>query len=125
MCKLCDKYNNYTDIVMENETCFAVNSENPTSIGHMLILPKNHKKSFFDLTYKEHEDMNMLLRNCKAYLDSRIEPDGYNIGFNDGEWAGQTINHCVAHLIPRFAGDVPATELKGGIKNFKKNLERT
>lgn len=119
MCIFCDRYNDKADIFMENETCFAIRDEYPVNYGHMLILPKEHKETFFDLSYKEHEDMNMLLKNCKTYLDSTLKPDGYNIGFNVGAWAGQTIHHCHAHLIPRYAGDVPATELRGGIRNFK------
>lgn len=109
---------------MENETCFAIRDEYPVNAGHTLVLPKEHKQTFFDLSYKENEDMNQLLRNLKAMYDTQIKPDGYNIGFNVGAWAGQTIPHCHAHLIPRFAGDVPITELKGGIRNFKKPLRK-
>lgn len=123
MCIFCDKYNNKTDIVMENETCFVIRDKHPINHGHMLVLPKEHKETFFNLSYKEYEDMNMLLKNCKAYLDSILKPDGYNIGFNIGAWAGQTTNHCCAHLIPRYAGDVEATELKGGIRNLKKAMK--
>lgn len=118
-CSICDVYINRIDIVMENETCFAIRDKNPVNYGHMLIIPKAHRDTFFDLTYQEYKDMNMLLKNCKSYLDSELHPDGYNIGFNIGAWAGQTESHCCAELIPRFAGDVPATELSGGIRNFK------
>ncbi len=41
-------------------------------------------------------------------------PDGFNIGINDGEAAGQTVPHLHLHLIPRFTGDVP--EPRGGIR---------
>lgn len=122
MCVFCDKLNQRIDIIMENETCFAIRDEYPVSYGHVLVLPKECKRTYFDLSYKELEDMNMLIRNCKKNLDITISPDGYNIGFNVGEWAGQSVLHCHAHLIPRFAGDVPATELRGGIRNFKKPL---
>lgn len=123
MCVFCDKYANKEGIVMENETCFVIRDGFPVNHGHMLVLPKEHKETYFDLTYKEIEDMNILLKNCKAYLDSMLNPDGYNLGFNIGEWAGQTVNHCHAHLIPRYAGDVPATELRGGVRNFKKAIK--
>jgi diadenosine tetraphosphate (Ap4A) HIT family hydrolase len=107
---------------MENESCFAIYDKFPVNHGHILILPKEHKKDFFSLSYREHEDMNILIRNCKTHLDKTLSPDGYNIGYNVGEWAGQTIFHCHAHLIPRFGGDVPVTELKGGIRNFKNSI---
>lgn len=119
MCVFCEKYEKKSDVVMENDTCFAILETKPVNFGHMLILPKDCKETIFDLTYKEHEDLDMLLRNCKKMIDNQMNPDGYNVGFNCGRWAGQEIMHCHAHLIPRFAGDVPATELAGGIKNFK------
>lgn len=119
MCVFCDKYL-HSDFVMENETCFAIMDDSPVSYGHMLILPKACKKSYFDLTYKEHEDSFMLLKNCKAYIDKRLFPDGYDIGINIGAWAGQSVEHCCIDLIPRYAGDVPATELKGGVRNILK-----
>jgi diadenosine tetraphosphate (Ap4A) HIT family hydrolase len=39
-------------------------------------------------------------------LDNEFRPDGYNIGVNIGEPAGQTIFHLHIHVIPRFTGDV-------------------
>lgn len=122
MCVFCEKYAEGKEVVMENETCFAIRDTYPVNFGHMLVLPKACKETYFDLSYKEHEDMNMLIKNCKTYLDAMLSPDGYNIGFNCGAWAGQSINHAHAHVIPRYAGDVSATELKGGIRKFKKPI---
>lgn len=123
MCLLCEKYSNKTEILMENETCFVIKDESPVSFGHVLVVTKDCKQDFFSLTYKEHEDMMMLLKNYKAILDKTIHPDGYNVGFNIGVWGGQTILHCNAELIPRFAGDVAITDLKGGIRNFKEKMK--
>ena len=123
MCLFCNKYIHKIGIVMENETCFAISDSFPVNHGHMLVLPKAHKETYFDLSYEENKDMQMLIKNVKQHLDSSLYPDGYNIGFNVGSWAGQSIPHCHAHVIPRFAGDVPATELKGGIRNFKKAIK--
>ena len=122
MCLFCDIYIEGERVVMENETCFAIRDEYPVNFGHMLIIPKDCKATYFDLSYEEHKDMSILINNCKAHLDKTLQPDGYNIGFNCGAWSGQSIDHCHAHLIPRYAGDVPATELRGGIRNFKKPL---
>lgn len=43
------------------------------------------------------------------------KPDGFNVGFNAGSAAGQTVDHLHIHVIPRFAGDVP--DPRGGIRN--------
>lgn len=42
-------------------------------------------------------------------------PDGYNVGFNAGTAAGQTVNHLHIHLIPRFVDDV--ANPRGGIRH--------
>jgi ATP adenylyltransferase len=39
---------------------------------------------------------------------------GFNVGMNCGETAGQTIMRCHVHLIPRRAGDID--QPRGGIR---------
>ena len=49
---------------------------------------------------------------CK--IDERYHPDGYNVGININEAAGQSVFHCHMHIIPRYKGDVPNP--KGGVR---------
>jgi diadenosine tetraphosphate (Ap4A) HIT family hydrolase len=51
---------------------------------------------------------------AKASLDREFSPDGYNIGINDGEAAGQTVMHLHVHLIPRYKGDTE--DPRGGVR---------
>ena len=50
----------------------------------------------------------------KKIIDEQYQPDGYNIGINCGEFAGQTIFHVHVHLIPRFNGDME--DPRGGVR---------
>lgn len=86
----------------------------PVSPGHALIIPRRHVASFFDLTKEEQQDMLNLADEVKRIVDDRFHPDGYNIGINVGEAAGQSIFHVHLHLIPRYAGDVPNP--RGGVR---------
>lgn len=56
----------------------------------------------------------MVLQYVKQKVDERYHPDGYNIGINVNEVAGQSVFHVHMHLIPRYKGDVPNP--KGGVR---------
>jgi len=58
--------------------------------------------------------MVSLIDDVKLDIEQSQSPDGYNIGINDGEIAGQTVMHVHLHVIPRRAGDV--TDPRGGIR---------
>jgi diadenosine tetraphosphate (Ap4A) HIT family hydrolase len=84
--------------------------------GHTLIIPKRHTADYFDLVPAEVSAVNLLLQDQRKRLlaaDSAIE--GFNIGVNCGEVAGQTIFHCHVHLIPRREGDVENP--RGGVRH--------
>ena len=86
----------------------------PVSPGHTLVIPRRHIGSFFELSDAERTCMVELLARAKAELDLSFQPDGFNIGINDGAAAGQTVQHLHLHLIPRYLGDVP--DPRGGVR---------
>lgn len=104
------------EIICETATCVAFFDGYPVSPGHALIVPKRHASLYFDLTDHEREAMNVMLQYVKRVVDERFHPDGYNIGINVGQAAGQSVYHCQMHLIPRYAGDVENP--KGGVRGF-------
>jgi diadenosine tetraphosphate (Ap4A) HIT family hydrolase len=55
-----------------------------------------------------------LVEEAKTLLENKFHPDGYNLGVNVGEMAGQTIEHAHLHLIPRYRGDVEKP--RGGVR---------
>jgi diadenosine tetraphosphate (Ap4A) HIT family hydrolase len=98
----------------ENDSFIVVRDNFPISKGHTLIIPKRHIASFFELETTEFEALKPILDQAKKDLDTEFNPQSYNIGINDGECAGQTINHLHVHLIPRYKGD--QENPKGGIR---------
>ena len=105
---------NPDDILLENDLAFAKYDLYPVSPGHVLVVPKRHTASWFDLTPAEQTAMFALANQAKKLLDERYAPAGYNLGINCGEAAGQTIMHVHLHIIPRYIGDVPNP--RGGIR---------
>ncbi|GLI31819.1 hypothetical protein BCONGLO52_26600 [Brachybacterium conglomeratum] len=79
---------------------------NPVSPGHSLVIPVREITTWFDATLEEWESALRIVAAVKEQLDEALAPDGYNVGFNAGQAAGQTVFHAHIHVIPRFAGDV-------------------
>lgn len=71
-------------------------------------------KPFFDITDQEQVAIIELLNKCKKYIDEKYNSNGYNIGLNYGEAAGQSVMHMYMHLIPRYKEDVD--NLRGGVR---------
>ena len=95
----------------ENDTMVAVKSnnlKNNTLIGSYVIIPKSEVGSPFELTEKEWLDSKDLMQKVKEYVDKKYSPDGYNIGWNVGKVAGQSVAHAHMHIIPRYADELYA-----------------
>jgi len=96
-------------------TVFALQDAHPVTPGHHLILPRRHAVDYFAMTDQERQDAQDLLRvlrNRLAESDRTIQ--GFNVGMNCGEPAGQTVMHAHIHLIPRRRGDTPKP--RGGVR---------
>lgn len=87
----------------QNDFGLIMYDENPVSQGHMLIIPHRHISSFFDVTEKERKSLITLLELARNDLKMRFQPDGFHIGFNDGDIVGQRIEHLHIHVIPRYS----------------------
>jgi diadenosine tetraphosphate (Ap4A) HIT family hydrolase len=118
-CIFCNYINN-KKFIMENELAVAIYDNYPVNKGHVLIIPKRHFANYFDSTEEEIAAFYELIKKVKTLLDKDFRPDGYNIGININEAAGQTIFHLHIHLIPRYNGDV--NNPRGGVRNLKKAL---
>ena len=107
----------------ENETMVAVKSnnlKNNTLIGSYVIIPKSQVGSPFELSDKEWNDSRSLMLELKKYLDEKYKPDGYNIGWNVGEAAGQHVAHAHLHIIPRYSDELYAGK---GLRHLFKQPE--
>jgi diadenosine tetraphosphate (Ap4A) HIT family hydrolase len=88
----------------------------PVSNGHALVVPKRHVASLWDMTADEYTDAFCLVRRVKEILQEKFQPQGFNVGVNCGEAAGQTVFHAHIHIIPRYTGDVESP--RGGVRHI-------
>jgi len=114
-CVLCNPEGTKLKFVRENELAKVYYDGFPVTEYHSLIVPKRHVSDYFDLTKEELDAIQELLLEQRNYLlgiDPTIE--GFNIGNNIGQVAGQTVWHVHTHLIPRRKGDM--VDPKGGVR---------
>ena len=81
------------------------------------MIPNRLISAWWEASDEEQVDLLHLLREVRILIEEKYEPDGFNIGINVGEAAGQTINHLHLHLhlVPRYSGDV--SDPRGGVRH--------
>ena len=111
-CRFCDA--SLHTILAETDLALLIKDDFPASKGHCLVIPKRHIATFFEATEDENRDFLILMKKAKALIDEQHQPDGYNIGSNNGVMAGQSVFHLHFHVIPRYEGDVENP--RGGVR---------
>ncbi len=103
--------------VCANHLAFAIFDRFPVSPGHVLVITRRVVPTFFECSGEEQSALMDLVAEAKQLLDKRLDPkpDGYNVGFNCGSAAGQTVPHVHVHVIPRYSGDMP--DPRGGVRH--------
>lgn len=90
--------------VYEDENVFAFLDIGPVSEGHTLVIPKTHAVNLADGTVDAAEaSMRVIYAIAPAILRA-VGADGYNLGMNHGESAGQDVMHTHFHIMPRQNG---------------------
>ena len=112
-CAFCDRLDGGNQIA-ENALAVAFPDAFPLTPGHCLVIPRRHESDFLALTSEEQAAVWALVAPVRRYVEAAWIPDGYNIGINVGEAAGQTVAHAHLHVIPRRRGDV--ADPRGGIR---------
>ncbi|MEK6938249.1 MAG: HIT family protein [Nanoarchaeota archaeon] len=92
-------------IVYEDKNCLAFLDIKPHAKGHTVVIPKKHGTLIFDFT---DEDFQLLMHGVKKTIEKinkKLNPDGFNVGWNSGSIAGQVVPHLHLHIFPRYADD--------------------
>lgn len=85
------------------------------SPGHILVISKELRRDYFELTLEEKLDLEPAISLARQLIEKSYRPDGFNIGMNCGEAAGQTVFHFHCHVIPRYLGDMK--DPRGGVRH--------
>ncbi len=91
--------------VLETKSVLAFMDIGPLAEAHLLVIPKRHHVRLDEMPEQEIRDIATLLPRLARVVVKVTEADGYNILQNNGQVAGQAVDHVHFHVIPRTQGD--------------------
>jgi histidine triad (HIT) family protein len=91
--------------VLETADALAFLDINPVNRGHTLLVPKAHHTHLSEVPEAVAAAIGSRLPGLCRAISAATGADGLNVIVNNGQAAGQTIDHCHWHIIPRFRDD--------------------
>ena len=76
---------------------------NPESVGHMLIIPKNHFECVDDINLETLSHINEISKKMHLLLKEKLNIDGMSLVQNNG--CAQDVKHYHMHVKPRFINE--------------------
>ena len=98
----------WTEIEYRTKDFWVFRDAFPVTEGHLLFVP----------TYKKSENLYECFKAAYKFGYDGVETEqweGFNIGQNVGQVAGQTVMYPHVHMIPRRTGDME--DPRGGIRH--------
>ena len=77
----------------------------PVNYGHTLVIPKAHHPNLLELPDALWTEMGQVCRRVAQALRATLYAQGFNLGMNNFEAAGQVVFHAHLHVIPRYFSD--------------------
>ena len=110
MCPFCDDPKIRERSILREELAWAFPTNIPIVPGHTLIAPTRHVALWSDMTAGEQAAILGVLKRIQDALKKSFGAQGFNVAWNEGVEAGQTIPHFHLHVLPRKGGDTGITE---------------
>ena len=91
-----------TNTFYEDENFRIIFDAAPATVGHILVIPKQHYANIFEMPEDMTAKAFVLAKKAATVLKEITGCPGVNILQNNGEKAGQTVFHFHIHIIPRY-----------------------
>ena len=113
-------------VVWRGTSVFAVMNLYPYNNGHVLIVPYRQVARYTHLSDSERVEIARTIDRVVSWIDAALQPQGYNIGINDGAAAGAGIpDHIHVHVVPRWEGDTNFMPTLADVKLVPQSIEES
>lgn len=113
-------------VVYRSTNCYVILNHYPYNNGHIMVIPNRHVSNLNSLTEEENSELFSVVRLAEKVLYNAYNPEGINIGINEGKAGGAGIeSHLHVHLLPRWFGDSNFMTTIGGTRVVPDSYEHT
>ncbi len=111
-------------IPYRGEHCYMMLNRYPYNNGHLMIAPYQHVASIEKMDTVTLAELMSQVQLALRALRAVMNPDGFNMGINQGKVAGAGFaEHMHFHIVPRWNGDTNFMPVLADIKVVPEALE--
>lgn len=111
-------------VVLRTEQGMILLNKYPYVAGHLLVALGDPRPTLLDYEPQQRAALWALVDTAADLLQRALQPQGLNIGVNQGRAAGAGVpQHLHVHLVPRWAGDVNFMDVVGMVKVIPASLD--
>lgn len=128
-CVFCNILNNSVSdednfILFRTEFNFVILNIYPYVSGHLMILPYEHVANLHEASKEITDELMDLTKKFQAIMRKVYDPQGINIGMNQGKAAGAGVaDHLHMHMLPRWIGDANFMTAIGETRTIPESLQ--
>lgn len=100
-------------IVFEDDVCLAILDINPATMGHLLLMPKEHYMMMPMVDDAVLGHLSVISKYLSELLEQTFNAKNVSIFIANGAAAGQQSQHFMIHVIPRYDNDGINFDLSG------------
>ena len=104
-CEFCELIKGKLNKIYEDEQIFVMHAPKPASVGHVLVLPKEHYMIIEQIPDFVLGEIFEKVNKISTAVFEGIGAQGTNIIVQNGVAAGQSHSHFIIHVIARREGD--------------------
>jgi len=113
--------------VLDDERVLAFMDINPSSRGHMLVVPKKHAENIFEVSESDLAAVTIAVKRCATAVKEALKAEGVTVLQLNGKASDQIVPHIHIHVMPRWENDglsISSWEMKPGDMEEIKGIAR-
>jgi len=113
--------------VLDEELVLAFMDINPSSRGHMLVVPKKHAENIFEISESDLAAVMRAVKRCATAVKEALKAEGVTVLQLNGRASDQIVPHLHIYIIPRWENDglsISSWEMKPGDMEEIKGIAR-